>query len=165
MKNYENKDVSVNQGTWKVEGLVNMIQNLVNQIVIALNNKTKSKQDNIGMAERTLFASFRRKNDKNIGQTKRGHLVDYNFTFRINESILEVFICEFAGAPSCLTDEIVSLMINLRVYGGISNEFQFVIYAFGIENGLRDVSLVSPEDWGGLDGIWYERYIKEAKKF
>ncbi|CAH1763449.1 6445_t:CDS:2 [Entrophospora sp. SA101] len=30
---------------------------------------------------------------------------------------------------------------------------------------LRDVSLVSPEDWGGLDGIWYERYIKEAKKF
>ncbi|CAJ0767038.1 21330_t:CDS:2, partial [Entrophospora sp. SA101] len=99
MKNYENKDVSVNQGTWKVEGLVNMIQNLVNQIVIALNNKTKSKQDNIGMAERTLFASFRRKNDKNIGQTKRGHLVDYNFTFRINESILEVFICEFAGGP------------------------------------------------------------------
>ncbi|CAJ0847332.1 312_t:CDS:2, partial [Entrophospora sp. SA101] len=86
MKNYENKDVSVNQGTWKVEGLVNMIQNLVNQIVIALNNKTKSKQDNI--------------------------------------------------APSCLTDEIVSLMINLRVYGGISNEFQFVIYAFGIENGV-----------------------------
>ncbi|CAJ0768413.1 15890_t:CDS:2, partial [Entrophospora sp. SA101] len=75
MKNYENKDVSVNQGTWKVEGLVNMIQNLVNQIVIALNNKTKSKQDNIG------------------------HLVDYNFTFRINESILEVFICEFAGGP------------------------------------------------------------------
>ncbi|CAJ0851944.1 13709_t:CDS:2, partial [Entrophospora sp. SA101] len=142
MKNYENKDVSVNQGTWKVEGLVNMIQNLVNQIVIALNNKTKSKQDNIGqnvpylllLEEKMIKIYLLHTLSK--GQTKRGHLVDYNFTFRINESILEVFICEFAGAPSCLTDEIVSLMINLRVYGGISNEFQFVIYAFGIENGV-----------------------------
>nr|CAG8649631.1 15595_t:CDS:2 [Entrophospora candida] len=31
---------------------------------------------------------------------------------------------------------------------------------------MRDVILESPpftEDWGGLDGILYERYIKEAK--
>nr|CAG8618853.1 6969_t:CDS:2 [Entrophospora candida] len=31
---------------------------------------------------------------------------------------------------------------------------------------LQDVILKSPpftEDWGGLDGIWYERYIREAK--
>ncbi|RUP44576.1 hypothetical protein BC936DRAFT_149268 [Jimgerdemannia flammicorona] len=32
---------------------------------------------------------------------------------------------------------------------------------------LRDIILESPpftEDWGGLDGIWYDRYVRQANK-
>nr|CAG8629698.1 7966_t:CDS:2 [Entrophospora candida] len=134
MKNYENKDVSVNQGTWKVEGL------------------SKARQYR---AERTLFASFRRNNDKNISNTylikgsnqkrtsggpwMKGKRKFESNTFKLCRELKDAYhnlIYHFIQAPSCLADEIVSLMINLRVYGGISNEFQFVIYAFSIENGV-----------------------------
>nr|CAG8626745.1 5054_t:CDS:2 [Entrophospora candida] len=45
-------------------------------------------------------------------------------TFKLCRELKDAYhnlIYHFIQAPSCLADEIVSLMINLRVYGGISN--------------------------------------------